>query len=246
MPHLIKAQSVPFDIKTYRRQLRKAHDFLVRCGLPALRKAADLTGSANWGAKVKRVQVELPEKGRPDLIPHEVIRHNLSEVINQCATLERLIDALEWCLSEESGLSAYRGVVCHPTTSSAKRKGKSAPDNDLVLVGPDGRVARFEVSDVVGEEDGNSKEGKDLVSLGVLLRKGKKSFKSDGVVWPSDDLFLIVSEEFARRIERPTRAWLAGEPPHCMYLKRKTAGSTRIFQVCPGEARTIVGQRPGT
>jgi hypothetical protein len=54
--------------------------------------------------------------------------------------------------------------------------------------------------------------------------------------WPEGRLFLVVSEEFAERLKRPTRAWLKGEPPHCHYTHPAVRGTTRIFEVKKGAA----------
>lgn len=92
--------------------------------------------------------------------------HNLAEVVNQCANIERLLDALQWA-EDEPSMQGYAVERCHPTTGSARG---DAIDNDLVLVSTvdDGTPARFEVSDVIGRRsDSNHKERRDLASLGV-------------------------------------------------------------------------------
>jgi hypothetical protein len=35
--------------------------------------------------------------------------------------------------------------------------------------------------------------------------------------WPEGRLFLVVSDEFAERLRKPSRAWLKGEPPYCRW-----------------------------
>ncbi len=95
--------------------------------------------------------------------------------MNQCATMERLLDALQWAQSAGSGLAESLVERCHPTMSSSYA---DEEDHDLVLVGPDGTKAKFEVSDVSGTKDGNKKEKKDLISLGVLREvKGEEMFR---------------------------------------------------------------------
>lgn len=51
-----------------------------------------------WGAAAKRVYVVLPEGDRPPLVSKARSTHSFAEVVNQCATLERL--------SERSGRSS--------------------------------------------------------------------------------------------------------------------------------------------
>jgi hypothetical protein len=149
--------------------------------------------------------------------------HSLVEVINQCATMERLIDALEWANSTYTNVEK-----CHPTTSSENTGG--GPDNDLILVAVSGKKARFEISDVASEKDGNGKAPRDLVSLGVLTHCDKKLRPSDA--WPAEQLFLVVSEEFAKYL----RKWKpsAVKDCHCAFKEVKKDGQTRIFEVCKG------------
>lgn len=113
---------------------------------------------------MKRVRIVLPSTDRPTLIGDDQTEHSLMEVINQCATIERLIDALRWA---QTHLPDYRLLRCHPSTSSYKVIDGGIPDNDIVLVNPNGYFAQFEVSDVSGTKDSNRKENKDLRSLGV-------------------------------------------------------------------------------
>jgi hypothetical protein len=142
--------------------VREAHDYLARCGADAIEAASRAQGDPYWGSRVKRLHVALPDVGRPELIAPALASHNIVEVLNQCATMERLLDALDWAQTAASGLDAFTVVRCHPTTSSTQIAGKKVRlDNDLVLIGPDGTSARFEVSDVVGETDGNRKESRD-------------------------------------------------------------------------------------
>lgn len=152
------------------------------------------------------MRVLLPDEGRPELVPRDQPDQSLIAVINQCATLERLLDVLEWAQSDPE-LAAFSVEHCHPTTSSTQSAGQKAiGDNDLVLIGSDGHRARFEDSDVASNRDGNSKEQKDLIGLGVLaVGRGEARY---AVEWPRDRLFLVVSEEFAERLRRPIREWL--------------------------------------
>lgn len=171
----------------------------------------------------------LPDEDRPELVPSSVTEHSLTEVYNQCATIERLLDALEWAQTEGSGLNRYAVVLCHPTTSSVPGV---ADDHDLVLVGPEGAKAKFEVSDVAGKRDGNCKEQKDLTNLGVLPTMNAHERFGEG--WPPGRLFLVVAAEFAKRLREPRRSWLRGDPPHCHYVEVKADGPTRVFEVGRG------------
>ncbi len=157
------------------------------------------------GSALKRVRVELPRDERPHLVRDANDQHSLAEVMNQCATMERLLDALAWVQTDASGLSTFNVAVCHPTTSSA---GDDTTDNDLILTALDGQCARFEVSDVASSSDGNHKEERDLRSLGVLSDgNGAKRFE---LTWPADRVFLVVSTEFALKLR--SRRW-----PHLTY-----------------------------
>jgi hypothetical protein len=73
-------------------------------------------------------------------------QHRLTEIMNQCAHVERLLDALDWAID---CLGAVEVVECHPTQTSGAY--------DLWAMTPSGDSACFEVADVVGRGDGNSK-----------------------------------------------------------------------------------------
>lgn len=149
------------------RLVKEARDFLAHRGSIAIAQAGSYAGTASWGTDVKRLRVELPHEHRPQLVGPALTRHNLIEVINQCAGMERLLDALQWA---QEALPGYAVERCHPTTGSTALDGrKVADDHDLVLIGSCGEKAKFEVSDVVGSQDSNRKEQKDLLSLGIPL-----------------------------------------------------------------------------
>lgn len=181
--------------------LRDAHDYLARQGIEAARHAGLVRELTAWGSTLKRVRVALPTEGRPAIVRDDGAEHSLAEVVNQCATMERLLDALAWAQTAASGLSTFHVVRCHPTTSSIS-DGVGA-DHDLVLAGPDGQAAWFKVSDVSGSDQGNHKEKKDLRSLG-LLRDGSGPARCD-VQWPAARVFLVVSAEFFERLR--VRRW---------------------------------------
>lgn len=236
MSHLIKGITDEFDLRDMLDDLRAAHAYLAKHGARALTRASDLDASAIWGQSVKRLRVELPSNSRPKLSEDAPSEHSITEVYNQCANVERLIDAVEWCLSRASGFSDGVGLVCHPTTSSGKDEPGKHEDHDLVVRGADGRLGYFEVSDVASNKDGNFKEGKDLVRLRVLRPDPDKrgTFEHHGIKWPTARLFLVVSEEFAGYLSRTERSWRKGPKPHIRYEDRSEPGLTRILEILPG------------
>ena len=230
MSHLVEAIITQTSLADCYQRVKAAHDYLAQQGRAALEKAWQAERIEQWGSQVKRIRVELPNASRPVAIPVDIPDHSLIEVINQCATMERLLETLLWAQSIESGLSDYQVAVCHPTTSSDKSN-ITRSDHDLVLIGPNDHTAKFEISDVANSRDSNRKEEKELISLGVL--KAGLAAEKFNKQWPTGRLFLVVSEEFAERLRQRTRSWLKGTPPFCRYLEFK-AGSTRIFEIKPG------------
>ena len=196
MVHLVKpfhATVEPLPLSIALDQLIEAHRFLAFHGTLAVRQAAQqLDQIAYWGTDLKRIKVLLPSGDRPELIDAAIHEHNLTEVYNQCATMERLIDAMQWALETLPGYGVLR---CHPTTSSQKTKASDIPDNDLVLVGPSSEIARFEVSDIANRTaDSNNKLKKELTSLGIT--------DAAATGWPVGRLFVVVSSEFATLIQK--------------------------------------------
>ena len=180
--HMVGAIEGPVPLAQVRAELQAAHDYLAEAARGAV---VQLGGGAleTWGADVKRVRVCLI--GPPPPRVSERAHHNFVEVVNQCATLERLIDALGWA---ETAMPGYVVKSCHPTTSSTT----NAHDHDLVLVNAAGEPdARFEVSDILS---GTVKEKNDLRTLGVLATRGGTN------AWPDARLFLVVSVEMAERV----------------------------------------------
>ncbi|MBL8684858.1 MAG: hypothetical protein JNK05_37120 [Myxococcales bacterium] len=193
MAHLIRSISsddkerrTPAEVRAL---LKDAHEFIVACARTAIRAVAAVDGAQRWGRDVKRTRVRLPERDRPTLVPPELIEHNLVEVVNQCATVERLIDALAWASSEESGLASCWVRTCHPTTGSDASA--DAIDHDLVLADERGIAACFEVSDVVGSSDTNAKLARDLRSLGVMTPDSKHAVAAER--WPTHRCFVVMS-----------------------------------------------------
>jgi hypothetical protein len=229
--HLIdKIQDHP--LAEVRDELIAARTYLAKHGRLALIKAAGIDATAAWGSSVKRVKVNLPAEGRPNRVPESIQQHSLVEVLNQCATLDRLVDAITW-VQHDAQLGAFSTVaLCHPTTSSSKTAEAKCIDNDLILVAADGRRARFEVCDVASEKDGNNKEQRDLVSLGVLNDcTGAKRLEIGS--WTSDRLFLVVSSEFAAGILGRTPSWIKKD--HLQYQQFDASDTTKLLEVIKGK-----------
>jgi hypothetical protein len=225
MPHLVKP-IYNASLNDCYQLLSHAHDYLARHGAAVIREVQQSTDFAAWGSTMKRLRVDLKDDDRPTLV--EVSGHNMIEIINQCATMERLLDALNWARQPEAGLCHSMVERCHPTTSSARFKSKM--DNDLVLVGKDGTVARFEVSDVTGQQDSNKKEERDLVSLGVLHPGKGKSDERFVTSWPAARLFLVVSQEFSHLLLKPGRRWYRR---HHSYQSVFCTQNTNILEITP-------------
>lgn len=232
MAHLVTPIDVDLDeslaIREVLEQLQSAHRYLVRLGAEAVQKASDITANGAWGTQQKRMKITFPDGDRPALISDTHKVHTLIEVINQCATMERLIDALIWA---SKSLPDYRVVRCHPTTSSIAGQDKMIPDNDIVLVNPEGRFALFEVSDVANsEKDGNRKEFKDLKSLGIRLANLPDDPSSTNPF--VNRLFMVVSAEFGVRF-RKRESYYAKNQPHFLYREHPVSDTTCIFEVLP-------------
>ena len=253
MGHLVEPLQ-DMSIQDCRRALEQAHQFLARCvnkeWFSQFQSA--MNNSDCWGCQLKRIAINLPEGSEKRtfrdstgtehlLIGKEVENQKLAEIINQAANIERLIDALRWAQEDSSGLSNYRVYVCHPTTSSGRNdEAKAANDHDLVLIGPNGELAKFEVSDVASLRDGNRKEEKDLIRLGVLTAgEGEDKFKVS--FWPSGRVFLVVSSDWIRRIADRKRRWVQKRthegvmiPPHIEFERKKIKSPTGIFEIKKG------------
>lgn len=196
MGHLVEPMS-DVSISVCYHDVKEAHDYLAQQGAKAIELAWQKAGSPQWGSEVKRVQVPLPESSRPRHVDVKNAQHNLGEVINQCATIERLLDTLVWVQKDESGLAQFHVAYCHPTTSSG--------DNDLVLVDSSGQYARFEIFDIVRDRPNNSKEKEGLINLDVWRKGDNQSSKPD---WPAGRRFLVVSQEVAPFLRKAKRPWL--------------------------------------
>jgi hypothetical protein len=145
-PHM--ASDGPIDAVAYMAQLQAAHDAIVDQAIGWTHAVAGRW----WGIRAKRTLVDLTN-AHP-LVTNE--KHPILELLNICATVERLLDALGWAV--ENGW-ARTVLECSPTTS-----GVSGP-SDLRTVGDEDGVAWFEVSDVVSAHDGKRKLHLDLARL---------------------------------------------------------------------------------
>ncbi len=220
----------PRGIADCLQELRDVHEYLRACGQRAFGRAAEQFEDVTWGSKTKRLQADLPCQGRPYLVPRRLMQHNMIEIVNQCATLERLLELLEWASTRESGFADYTVAKCHPSTSSEKGGDKTDRDHDLVLMGPNDEAAYFEVSDVATQKDGNRKEARDLISLGVLA--GEKASPRYADTWPSGQLFLVGSREFAEGVLKRKPKWIS--EGHCHYEPSHISDSTTVMEVRRG------------
>ncbi len=230
MPHMVSPILNPTSLNDTLTAVTAAHALLVKAAKESL-PGLGVTGDDNWGATAKRTPVVLPPKDRrPACMADAADRHAFAEVVNQCATLERLIDVLDWAISN---LGDYEVKTCHPTTSSQKAKDQA--DNDLILFRKvDGHYCRFEISDVASSTaDGNGKELKDLKSLGVQVA-------AEGQSWPPDRVFLVVSTEFSKYLMQPTRHGLKAGRIH--YREAGVQGATRIIEVLPGARENAIAE----
>ena len=161
---------------------KTAHKFVRRHAHQTLKKVACIEPNISWGSSVKRKRVKFPlPDQRPILLRYAADNHNLSELVNMCATVERLLGALVWAKANKLG--GYVVKRCHPTTGNLKKdKRILSGDNDLVLTKKNARTARFEVTDISGVKDKNRKIDADLKSLGAEHKR-----------FSSDDLYLVVA-----------------------------------------------------
>lgn len=198
--------------------LRDAHHFLAEAARKLVPELSE-PSTARWGTQAKRRKVRLASP-RPKLLREAREEHSFAEVMNQCATIERLLDALEWIMSE-TAFDRWTVEVCHPTTSSSTPKDR-ARENDLVLESPEGARARFEVSDVASEKDGNKKLVSDLTSLGVTSAQNEQPPR-----WPDSRLFVVVSDDFAAYVEK------RGTVRYRLVRLPRQLEDTVIFEVVP-------------
>ena len=224
MPHLVEPiKDVSLDECSIR--LEACLDYLVKTGRKAAKRSIKVRSNFDWGAQMKRTFVELPKQGRPPDIGKPNPKQSLIEVINQTANILRMLDALSWIKSDQSGLNRHHVDVCHPTTSSAKG------ETDLVLSNDDFPTAKFEVTDVVGDKDGNNKEATDLKKLKFIASTTKKDNKP--VPPPKYRGFLVMSEELAKVINGRNSWWSSGKTAVVSLESKQFDSNTVIFEIFP-------------
>lgn len=220
MPHLVSSIAKPVQICEAEKRVRAAHAFLVEAAKASVKDHRRHPANC-WGQLTKRDKVVFESATRPDLIDGEIDDHSFAEIVNQCATMERLLDALTWAQGEFAG---WVVTTCHSTTSSARGK---EHDHDLVLAGLDGAQAHFEVSDVASRKDGNGKELKDVRLLLPELGAASQGTEADTA---EARRFLVVSEEFGRRLQG-TSSQSRYRNVQFHYTRMPTSGTTAIFEV---------------
>ena len=159
VPHLFTPLQDPLALGDYRRRLAAAHDAVAQAAA-AHGAAATVDTVDHWGSAEKRRPVDLSELAKDDGLRGMigVSSQPFGEIVNQLATVERLLDALSW--SEGNG--AERVVECNPSTS---RGPTDTCSHDLVVADSDTTMV-FEVSDVAGDDgNANRKMEKDLFIL---------------------------------------------------------------------------------
>ncbi len=244
MPHmilpfghaLVAPQSDPpgWTIEAAFQHLNEAHSFLVTKALAFLANGPQKAQSADqWGTLIKRESIQF-NSNELILLNNTATKHKFVEVINMCATVERMLDALKWAGSE---FQNHLVAICNPTTSSNAFAGQNqALNNDLVLVCSECQhvTARFEVSDVFGKGYGKRKERKDLKSLGVDGNAGD---------WQSNERkFLVVSKEFGAFLGRRQPPWRIGipqNPTNLVYKPFDADHETKILEIIPPGASAV-------
>lgn len=157
MPHLFLPLAEAIGLKEYRLQLTAAHDAVARAAAAHQVAVASID---HWGCLAKRRAVDLSALAEdPELRGLiGVASQPFAEIVNQLATVERLLDTLAWA----DQIEAVEVTECNPSTS----RGPAAPcSHDLVVRCPD-RLVVVEVSDVAGDSgNANRKMEKDLDTL---------------------------------------------------------------------------------
>ena len=218
MGHLIRPLLGPCSLHQAQRQLIEAHEQLVACGRAAVDELKTVT-PVGWGSAAKRVRAVLPNM-RSTLLNEANSDQSLTELINQCATVERLLDAINWVLHTATDSTL---VLCHPTTSS----GATTEQNHDLVIQHQGEHWCFEISDVATSGgDGNQKEMKEFLSLGVL--SSIRPAKLNNEPRPGRS-FLVVSTEFAQRLLRPTRYYL--KTSELRYQAFSAGPATQVLEV---------------
>jgi hypothetical protein len=139
----------------------------------------------------------------------------LGEVVNMAATLERLMDAIEW-FAKQPATSGGSILECHPSTSDETN------GNDLVIIDHNGKIiVRCEVCDVASTKaSSNSKEKKDIKNLGC------------NELVPQDDVarYICTAPEFAKALTSRGRKWTA-KPYRYELIELGTASGTCMLLI---------------
>jgi hypothetical protein len=164
MPHLLQPLTQQQALRSYQQDLRSAHDALaVRVHAAAQAVPQPVVGASYWAVQLKLTPVQVAGAHPMVLVPGQPF----AELVNQLATIERLLDAIDW--AERQGMTHVD--ECHPTTS---RGPAGRCSHDLVVTAQGSKMV-FEVSDVAGNNgNGNSKITNDLATLlGGWTSRGK-------------------------------------------------------------------------
>lgn len=131
--HVVNPITEPALISDVRRKLEDANRFLSYQAALAMQDYPEMNEPLRWGIGLKRLRVPLPTVGRPELIPLDIFDHPLVEMINQTATMTRLIDSLEWAEMALHGWTV-KGVTLRKSTCFRVQKPSSpTPDRDVPI-----------------------------------------------------------------------------------------------------------------
>jgi hypothetical protein len=170
-------------------QLEDANSIL-KTSIVEFSKTVRIPDSRQWACDVKRLRVPISgADSRTLLTVHE---YDYGEIINQCATLERLMDAMQWAVDH---LPDHRHIVsCDPTQS---RKGEA----DLIIKNSNS-IAMFEISDKVGADAFRRKVRTQTNNLGEGQAKLRTHYPNHSV-----RAFIAMNADGP---PIPTTRWLSG------------------------------------
>ena len=228
MPHMVEPIRGPQSVETVREQLWEAHQFMV-AGAKRTIGRFDTVDAAEWGTALKRTKVELSDDP-PHLVRQAGKVHAFAEVVNQCATLERLMDELKW---SGEALPDFDVQTCHPTTSSLKQD--TEPDNDRPLFSAADQGVASLRSRTWRHRPVTGTRRRSRISSGWVSSHRRIARVVRPSARPEGRFFLVVSEEFAKYLLRPTRHCLKTGVFH--YKEVGGGGTTRIIEVIAGHRR---------
>lgn len=206
MPHLFPPLTEATGLKEYWRQLKTIHDAVAEL---AEAHPVAVESTDHWGCVTKRRVVDLSSLAEDPDLRGLIGSDNqpFAEIVNQLATVERLLDALAWA----AGIGADKVIECNPSTSRGPAKSCS---HDLVVQCPDQLIV-VEVSDVSGADgNANEKMKKDLETLDRCTCEGPEGK-------PARKL-LAVSPQSAE--------WLRVRPDLVSRLEERAGEGTWIFE----------------